>query len=329
VPEIINLKLGDMKEPIPEKILSEFKEKLFEKANLYPMNYDPLLEELAELHKLEKGNIVLINGVDEGIELISRAFGENILVFTPSYYEFVDAPKRNGFNYETKNCFDGKGFVLEYSEEEVKERSLIFICNPNNPFGLLSKEKIIGLAKKTNGIVAVDETYIDFSGETVINEFTQTPNLLVMRSFSKAFSLAGMRIGYIAGDKKLIDKINAIKLICNVSSVSVNAARIVLKEKAYFQKLIAKIMGAKDELEEFLQGKGFNTIHTHTNNVIIKFETKEKASSFYKFLKENNILVNQGNGVSTCGLDESFIRLNYGVEKDMQEFKKVVEKFLR
>jgi len=324
---MINLKLGDMKEPLPEKILSEFKEKLFEKANLYPMNYDPLLEELAKLHGTEKENIVLINGVDEGIELISRIFNENILVFTPAYYEFVDAPKRNGFKYETKNCFNGKGFELDYSDEEVKDRSLIFLCNPNNPFGLLLKEEIIGLAKKTNGIVAVDETYIDFNGETVINEFPQTPNLLVLRSFSKAFSLAGMRIGYIVGDKKLIDKIKAIKLICNVSSVSVNAARIVLKEKAYFQKLIAKIMKGKDELEGFLEEKGFNIIHTHTNNVLIKFEDKEKASSFYEFLESNGSLVNQGNGVSTCGLDESFIRLNYGLEKDMQEFKKVVEKF--
>ena len=324
---MINLKLGDMKEPLPERIVERLKEKIFENAHLYPMDYSKLVNKLAKMHGARPENIVLTAGTDDSIELLGRAFNKDILVFTPSYYEFVDAPKRNGFNYEAKNCFNGRGFDLKYSEEEVKDRSLIFLCNPNNPFGLLSKEEIVALAGNAGGIVAVDETYIDFAGETVIGEIEKHKNIVVMRSFSKSYSLAGMRIAYLAGDESVLEKIRKIKQICSVSSASVNAALAVLEEKPYFRELIARIMKGKAELEGFMEKKGFNIIHTDTNNILIKFPDEKGAGEFFNFLKEKGFLVNQGNGLATCGLDESFIRLNYGREEDMQKFREAVEGF--
>jgi len=323
----IDLRLGDIKEQLPQRIIDKFCKKVFKDVNLYPQKYSMLISKLAEKLKIKPENLVLINGVDEGIELISRVFGNDILIFSPSYYEFVDAPKRNNLKHETINCFDGKGYKLKYEDSDVKNRSLIFLCNPNNPFGLLSKDEIVMLAKKTEGIVAVDETYIDFDGESVINEFEETPNLLVLRSFSKGYSLAGLRIGYIIGKKSLIDKVKKRKLICNVTSVSANAAMIVLDEERYFKELIAKIKERKIAFEDFLIKRGFTVIQTHTNNVIIKFENKDKADKFYGFLKEKGVLVNRGDGISTCGLDESFIRFTCGTEKQMSEVKEIIEKF--
>lgn len=324
---MINLKLGHIKNQLPKNILNKFCKEVFKDVNLYPQNYDILISRLAKKHNVTLDNIVLINGVDEGVELIVRVFGKDTLIFSPSYYEFEDAPKRNKLKYEMIDCFDGKKYNLKYKEEDVKNRSLIFLCNPNNPFGLLSKKETVYLANKTKGIVAVDETYIDFNGETVINEFNKTPNILVLRSFSKGYSLAGLRIGYITGQKDLIDKIKERKLYCNVTSVSVYATMIAMDEEKYFKKLIDMIKEKKDNFEEFLKNKGVGVIHTYTNNMIIKFKDKNKACDFYNYLKNNKILVNQGNGMSTCGLDETFIRFVYGTDEEMKKFKGIIEKY--
>lgn len=324
---MINLKLGDIKEPLPQKILDRFCKEVFKDVTLYPQNYDILISRLAQKHKVKPENIVLINGVDEGIEIVSRVFGQDILIFSPTYYEFLDAPKRNNLKFEMINCFDGKGYTLEYKESDIKNRSLIFLCNPNNPFGLLTKQEIIEVARKTKSVVAVDETYIDFDDNSVLNEFEKVPNILVLRSFSKGYSLAGLRIGYIVGEKNLIDKIIKRKLICNVTSVSVNAAVIVLDEEKYFKSLIGKIKKRKDNFEDFLRSKGFNVIHTHTNNIIIKFQNISEADRFYNFLKTNEVIINQGDGISTCGLDNTFIRFACGTETQMKEVAKVIEKY--
>ncbi len=324
---MIDLKYGDIKEPLPKKILDKFCRDAFRDVTLYPKNYDALISRLAKKHNVKPENIVLTNGVDEGIELIARVFGRDILIFAPTYYEFLDAPRRNNLKYEMMDCFDGDGYSIKYKESDVKNRSLIFLCNPNNPFGLLSKGEIIGIAKKTEGIVAVDETYIDFNGKTVINEFVNAPNLLVLRSFSKGYSLAGFRIGYIVGKANLIEKIRQRKLICNVSSVSVNAAIIALDENKYFKNLINEIKKGKDEFESFLIQKGFNIIHTHTNDIIIKFKNLADANKFRSFLESKKVIVNQGNGISTCGLDKTFVRFACGTKKQMKEVRRIIEKY--
>ncbi|MEK6959449.1 MAG: aminotransferase class I/II-fold pyridoxal phosphate-dependent enzyme [archaeon] len=321
--EVINLKFGDIKEPLPKKIISKFCKKVFKDVNRYPYNYPKLISILSKKFGVSEDEIILTNGVDEGIELIARCFGQNILAFEPSYYEFVDAPRRNQLRYETINCFNGKEFKLKYSEEDIKDRSLIYICNPNNPFGILSRQEILGLAKKTNALVAVDETYLDFGGETTLKSL---PNILVMRSFSKGYSLAGLRIGFIVGKKEYIDQIRTKALYTSVTSVSVEAAIIALGEEKYFKKLIAGLKKRKDLFEEFLFKKGFNVVHTNTSNILIKFPSKTDADKFFTYLKRNNVIVNQGNGVSTCGLDDSWIRFACGTEKQMKQVKKIIGK---
>ena len=321
------LNLSDIKESIPQKIIDRFCKEVFKDVNLYPQNYNSLILKLAQKHGVEPKNIVLINGVDEGIELIARVFGQDILIFSPTYFEFLDASKRNNLKVQRINCFDEKEYALKYKESDIKNRSLIFLCNPNNPFGLLTKNEIIELAQKTKGIVAVDETYIDFNGESAINEFENIPNLLVLRSFSKGYSLAGLRIGYIVGEKSQIDKIIKRKLFCNVTSVSVNAAMIVLDEEKYFKNLIEKIKERKNDFENFLRDKGFNVIYNYINSITIKFHDTGEADRFYNFLKTNGIIVNQSNGVSTCGLDSTFIRIVCGTEEQMKQALKVIEKY--
>jgi histidinol-phosphate aminotransferase len=323
---MINLKLGNIKEQLPQRIVSDFCEKAFVGVNSYPENYSLLIGKLAKKHKAKPQNIVLTNGVDEAIELIARVFGKSILIFTPTYYEFLDAARRNNLKIKTVDCFHENKYSLKYKDLDIKKSSLIFLCNPNNPFGILTKQEIAKIAGKTRGIVAIDETYIDFNGETAISISKSFRNILVLRSFSKSCSLAGLRIGYIVGEKSLIEKIRQKKLFYNVTSVSVYAAIIALEEKKYFQGLIIKIKKRKDSFEDFLAKKGFNVIHTHTNNIVIKFSGKKAAGKFCSHLKENAVIANQGNGISTCGLDNSFVCFACGTEAQMKQVAGTIEK---
>ena len=209
--EIIDLKLGDIKEPLPNFIKRKFRE-IFKEINFYPRNYDLLIEKIAKKFRLKNENILLINGIDEGIDLITRTFGENILIFTPTYFEFFEAAKRNNLKITKINTFDGKEYKPEIKKGRLEKYSLIFLCNPNNPFGLFNIKKINEILQNAKGIVAIDECYIDFAGKSSIKLIKKFSNLLVLRSFSKGYSLAGLRIGFIVGNKKLIEKIREAKL---------------------------------------------------------------------------------------------------------------------
>ena len=324
----INLKLCDIKENLPDFILEKFKSRAFTRVNSYPQNYSSLISILSEKHGVSEENIILTNGVDEGIEILARLFNQDILIFSPTYVEYVDAPERNGFNFSTLNCFTGTGFKIKYADDQIKNRSLIYLCNPNNPFGIISRAEILDLITKTEAIVVVDETYIDFDGESVVNDIKTRPNLVVLRSFSKSFSIAGLRIGYVIADREVIQKINKIKLYFNVSTVAVEVAKILLEEEEYFLKLRTAIKGRKTKFEDFLVEKDFPLIRTNTNNIILKFKTEAEADRLYQYLLENKITTNQGDGVSTYGLDNTFIRFACGTDDQMERVTSVMNKYV-
>ncbi len=324
-----NLRFCDIKDPLPERILNKMRKAAFEDVTLYPQNYGKLVSRLARKLKVKQENIVLVNGVDEGIELMSRAFGKDILIFPPTYYELKDAPERNGLKLTEKYSFDGKAYRVRATGRDLKNRSLVFLCNPNMPFGLLTRKEIGSIASRTRGVVAVDETYMDFTGETSLPLLRKRKNLLILRSFSKGYSLAGLRIGYIIGSKRLIDRIKAIKMVCNVTSVSVNSAMVVLGEEKYFNGLRKDIISRKDRFETLLKERGFRVLDTETNVVLVKFPSAGKASSFVRFLESKGIAVNQGNGLSTCGLDRSFVRFACGTEAQMRHVSNVIRKRYR
>ncbi len=324
----INLKLGDIKYPLPERIIRKFK-RCFKDVNLYPQNYDSLVSNLSKKFNVNKDNILLVNGIDGAIDLIVKVFGQKILFFTPTYFEFKEAARRNGRKYKATYSFNGqwKEYKINTNNPEVKKASLIFLCNPNNPFGLLNARTILDITKKTNGIVAVDECYIDFGGESGLRYIKNYPNLLVLRSFSKGYSAAGLRLGFIVGNKKLINQLKDKKLFYDVSSPSVNVALVLLKEEKYFKNLIKEIKKLKNDSERYLKLKGFNIIKSNTNNIIIRFFSINEANKFYSFLLKNGVIVNQGDGISTTGLDKSWIRLSCGTKEQMNQLREIIDRF--
>jgi histidinol-phosphate/aromatic aminotransferase/cobyric acid decarboxylase-like protein len=321
---MIELRFGEIPDPLPERLLGRISKQALQGINRYPSNYGKLVLKLAKLHRIGEKNIVLVNGVDEAIDLVARAFGQKITIFTPTYYEFCAAAQRNNLKCSGINCFDGKNYFPKY-DSTPRDCTLLFLCNPNNPFGTLQKKEVVALAQKTKAMVAVDETYIDFAGETLIKEAANCKNLLVFRSFSKGFCLAGLRIGYVVGNEKAIKKIMQRKLCFNVSSVAVEAALLALDEKSHFKKLAKSVMKRKAAFEKFLKAMGFDVKQSSIPKIFMRFRAPKQAIAFQRILEKNGFAITVGNGISTCGLDKSFAQFSCGTEKQMRQLKEIIK----
>jgi histidinol-phosphate/aromatic aminotransferase/cobyric acid decarboxylase-like protein len=321
---MINLKLGTIKEPIPKFILKKLKH-VFDNANEYPQNYDALKEKLAKHHKINKEKILLTNGVDGAIDLITRSLAKKVYFYQPTYYEFWAAPKRNKIKYQALKSEYPEKYILKI--RSFPKNTVLFLCNPNNPFGEIPLQQILNFTKKSKGYVAVDETYIEFSGQSPLKKIDKYPNLLLMRSFSKTYRMAGLRIGYIIAAPEIIKKLEQSKVFFDISSASIETALVVLDYHNYFKKQINLLINRKKAFDNFLMKLGFNVIPNNINNTIIHFKSMKEANNFVKYLSKNNVIVNQGDGISTIGLDNSWVRFAYGGEEQMKKVREIIKKY--
>ncbi len=322
--EKIDLKLGTIREPLPDFILKKLAH-AFDNANNYPMDYERLAGKLARFHGIGKDRILLLNGTDGSIDLITKVLARKVYYYEPTYYEFWAAPKRNNIKYQALKPLRNDEYSLE--TRAFEKGSVLFLCNPNNPFGEIPVEQILEFASKSEGYVAVDEAYIAFSGKSPLEALEKHSNLLLMRSFSKTYALAGIRAGYTIAAPELLKKLGEHKLFFDVSSPSVEAALAVLDHHDYFKERIAKLVACKRRFDDFLRERGFNVIPSHINNTIIHFKSEEEAGRFVRYLDGNGVIVNQGDGISTVGLDKTWLRFACGTEEQMQKVTGIVSRY--
>ena len=348
----VDLKLGDVKEHPPRFIRKRISESASE-ANFYPRNYDKLVREIADYNGLESENILLVDGTDGAIDLIAKTFAKKVIYFTPTYYEFRAAAERNRIprkeiktvpidRWRARALVDhcpGDFVVYNTPQEEFycgsisledrdDPRNVIFLCNPNNPFGEISVPCSWPLLKESKGIIAVDETYHGFGNfGTLIDRIEEFPNLLVMRSFSKEHGLAGLRIGYIAGQPEKIKQLADSKVFFDVSSVSVECASAALEGNDYFEKRTKRKVRQRRGFEYFLEKLGLPVVPTYTNNILLHFNLEPEADTLVNYLKDNGVLVNQGDGISTVGLDKSWVRMCCGTKDQMKRVREVISSY--
>ena len=196
--------------------------------NRYPDPYQKVLREsVGNLFNVPPENLFFGVGSDEIIDLIIRVFCrpgiDNVIVTEPTYGMYKVACDINDItvkNVPLTENFDVDASAIEKSIDE--NTKVVFLCSPNNPTAnLLNKKSVLELASKLNVIVAIDEAYFDFSGdEGLIREVLNHPNLIVMRTFSKAWGLAGVRCGYCSSSKQIIDILFKIKAPYNISKLT-------------------------------------------------------------------------------------------------------------
>ena len=267
--------------------------------NRYP---DPLQKKLkariSELKKVPAGNIFLGNGSDEAIDLLFRGFCEprkdKAVICSPTYGMYqVSADINDVEMVELPLTLDWH-LPLEhlrslFSDDYMK---LIFICSPNNPTGnSMKREDILSLVSEFNGLVIVDEAYIDFSEtESLTSELGKFNNLVVLQTLSKAWGLAGIRLGMAFANTEVIDVLNRIKPPYNVNQLTQEVALKELADEAAFKKEVDAILSERTRLKtELSKLKRVEKIHpSDANFLLVKFV---KAKAVYKALTEQGIVV--------------------------------------
>ena len=245
-----------------QKIFLDANENPFENGfNRYP---DPLQRKLkrtlADVKQVKSEQILLGNGSDEVLDLIFRTFcepgEEEVLILPPTYGMYSVLAKLN--NIIVKEVPLNKNFEIEIDSvlEAVNQKTkIIFICSPNNPSGnAIPLDQIEQLLDRFKGILVVDEAYIDFSEQkSALSILDQYPQLLVCQTFSKAYGLAGIRLGMCYANPLIIDYFNKIKPPYNVNSLTQSRALAQLETTESIQDQVISLISERKKLEQELK----------------------------------------------------------------------------
>jgi histidinol-phosphate aminotransferase len=306
------------------------------KLNRYPDPFQTALKtRIAEWLKIEPGSLFLGNGSDEIIDLVIRTFcrpgTDNLVPIDPTYGMYEVLAGINQVEVRKAELDEQFEFradrVLGKTDENTR---LVFLCSPNNPTGnLMNKEEVTKLLSSFRGLVVVDEAYIDFSGSKgFIDYVKEFPNLIVLRTFSKAWGLAGIRLGYAIAQPGVVGYLNKVKYPYNVNRLTQAMAFKALKNKKRVLKTIEKLKKERDILKNGLQSYPFvKKIYPSQANFLLA--EVEDAPGLLEFLKQKKIIVRDRSGITGC---ESCIRITVGTRKQNRKLMQallIYEKLLK
>lgn len=299
-------------------------------VNRYP---DPLQRTLkkriAELKGVRPGKIFLGNGSDECIDLLFRLFCrpgiDKAASISPSYGMYAVSARIN--QVELVDILLNEDFSLDIEQVLYKASGckLLFLCSPNNPTGLsFPKDQVLEIVKRFNGIVVVDEAYVDFSNEvSFLNELDNFPNLAVSQTFSKAYGMAGVRLGMLFASEELINWINKIKPPYNINQLTQEFVLQKLSNPAKVQQEISVIRTEREVLLAEL-GKLDQILVVYpsdSNFILVKVED---ANSLYNYLINNGVVVRNRSNQPLCA---NTLRLTVGTPEENQKLLQLINNY--
>lgn len=292
---------------------------------LYPDgNATELKETLSEKLNISVDNILIPSGSDEMIDLISKTYispGDEVIMADITFPRYIATTKMMGgipIVVPLKNfTFDLEG-ILDKITDKTK---MIWICNPNNPTGtMVTKKELINFFDKvpSNVIIAYDEAYREFvtRDDYPMNsiEFVEKyPNVLIMRTFSKAYGLAGIRVAYAVGEKNVVENINKVRGPFNVNSLAQIAAVTALEDQDFIKEIYNVNLEGKNYLYNEFEKLGFEFPESETNHIYVNVE--RDASEIFVELQKRGVIIRPMGG--------TWIRVSIGT---MEENKIFIEK---
>lgn len=292
--------------------------------NRYP---DPLQRNvktiLSEIKNFPTNQILLGNGSDEVLDLIFRAFCEpnqdNVIAISPSYGMYSVLANLNAIEYR-KSLLNEENFQpnIEDIFEKVDDNTkMIFLCSPNNPTGeIIKRESILEIVNRFNGLVIIDEAYIDFSNEpSWMQEIQNYPNVIVTQTLSKAVGLAGIRLGILYASEEIIDVLNKIKPPYNINQLTqlkaieilsnydkvIDATKLIIQQKNILEKALTEIYFVK------------KIYPSDANFILIKVDNADER---YNQLVEKGIIIRNRTKDDLC---KNCLRITVGTEVENEK----------
>jgi len=315
----VYIKLNTNENPYPPspKVLATLKETINDKLRLYP---DPSAlsakKKVAEVFSTKPERVMIGNGSDELLTIIVRCFvneGDKIVYPYPTYLLYKTLSEIQ----DAKACI--VNFLEDYSLPEeilVEDAAVTFICNPNSPSGtLVPVDKVSDIAGKIDGVIVVDEAYVDFADDNCLRLVDEHPNLIVLRTLSKSYSLAGMRLGFAVAQEDLIKGMMKVKDSYNVDRLSMASAVAALDDQETFRENVARIKKTREHLINSLKKLGVFVYPSQANFVMIKCQNANNAKEIYQELKKRKILVRY---IDQPRLDDC-LRITVGTDEEINE----------
>ncbi len=279
-------------------------------------------QKLAEYTGWAKEGILVGNGSNELIKdicILVIEKGSRVIIPVPTFTLYKLISTALGAEVIEVKLKADYTFDIEALKEAVAVHSpaLIFFSSPNNPTGcILSIDGLEKILQETNALVVVDEAYYEFSGTTCLPLLKRHRNLIILRTFSKAFSLAGLRVGYLIADPELVQEIAKVKLPYNLNFFSQMAATYVLENRALLQKRVEYIVSQRDMVYEILlKIPGVKPYPSYANFLL--FETSVDVKSLFFKLLEKGVLIRD---VSGYPMLSRALRVSIGKEEENRRF---------
>ncbi|MFD1360557.1 histidinol-phosphate transaminase [Lentibacillus salinarum] len=300
--------------------------------NIYPDGYTAdLRRALAENLNVSENQLIFGNGTDEIVQIIGRAFlypGVNTVMATPTFPQYKHNALVEGAEVKevpTDNGYHNLPAMLEAIDEKT---NVVWLCSPNNPTGcLIPRDDLYEFLNQcpADVLVVLDEAYLEYVEKAlqpnVLANLQHYKNLVVLRTFSKAHGLAGLRIGYGVANPELIPALDVVRGPFNTSAIAQKAALLALEDETFIDDTISRNHTVKKTFEQFLETIGWNYFESHTNFLLVT--TPVSGNETFDYLLKHGFIVRPGEGLGA----PHTIRVTIGSEADMQDLQQVLYQF--
>ncbi len=289
------VKLNTNESPLPPspKVIAAIKAATGESLRLYPSpTAAPARQAIAAHLRLDASQVALGNGGDELIEMCFRAFagaGDRVAYSTPTYPLFDPLCRLHEVTPSVHPTAEGWTWTPELVEDPAP---LKFLVNPNSPTGTHhSRMSVKRVLARSRGVVVLDEAYVDFAPESQLELIDKHPNLLILRTMSKSYALAGMRIGFALGNPQLISALDAVRDSYNMDRLAIAAAMAAIDDEEHHRKIVDHVVSERAWLEDQLREEGFEHSPSAANFVFVKPSRGGSAAAIADALRERRVLV--------------------------------------
>ncbi len=276
----------------------------------------PIEESAAKFLGIQPHELLLTNGVDEAIHLLCETYlepGDEALIVVPTYSMYRIYMMAAGANVVSVPAGDDFRFpVADLCNRITPRTRMIAIANPNNPTGsVATPEDLMTIARSApDAAVLVDEAYFEFCGQTLIAKRHELPNLFITRTFSKAYGLAGLRIGMMIGDVEQMRAIRRVASPYNVNAVALACLPEAIADQSYIQQYVSEVLAGRTRLELSLQECGIQFWPSAANFVLMRVgSSAEDAAAFVECMRRRGILVRDRSSDYGC---EGCVRMTLG-----------------
>jgi histidinol-phosphate aminotransferase len=321
------IKLNTNENPYPPspKVMRAIRDAVDERLRLYPNpSADALREKLAKFHGCMAENIVVGNGSDELLALSVRCFiepGAIVQYFAPGYSLYPVLAAIHGSATTAVSLARDFGLPSQWNTQAP----LTFITTPNAPSGKgYATAELENICRAHKGVLVLDEAYVDFGKQNALELALKYPHVLVARTFSKAYALCFLRVGYMVGHPTLISALHKIRDSYNVNGLGQIAAAATLDDLPYYRKNFKRVIATRERLTAELRKLGFEVLPSETNFILTR-PSRFPASTWLEKLRAKKILVRWFNH---SGL-EDWLRISIGTDAEIDALLRAARSILK